>query len=74
VGETLACGTGACAAAVAAQVRGLAGRPLVVELRGGRLELDWAPGGTVRMTGPAREVAHGTIAPELLAALPPVTG
>jgi diaminopimelate epimerase len=74
VGETLACGTGACAAAVAAQVRGLAGRPLVVELRGGRLELDWAPGGTVRMTGPAREVAHGTIAPDLLAGLPPVTG
>jgi diaminopimelate epimerase len=74
VGETLACGTGACAAAVAAQVRGLAGRPLVVELRGGRLELDWAPGGTVRMTGPAREVAHGTIAPDFLAGLPPVTG
>jgi diaminopimelate epimerase len=74
VGETLACGTGACAAAVAAQMRGLAGRPLVVELRGGRLELDWAPGGTVRMTGPAREVAHGTIAPAFLAGLPPVTG
>jgi diaminopimelate epimerase len=74
VGETLACGTGACAAAVAAQVRGLARRPLVVELRGGRLELDWVPGGTVRMTGPAREVAHGTIAPDFLAGLPPVTG
>jgi diaminopimelate epimerase len=70
VGETLACGTGACAVAVAAQARGLAGRPLVVELRGGRLEFDWTPGGTVRMTGPAREVAHGTLAPELLAALP----
>jgi diaminopimelate epimerase len=67
VGETLACGTGACAVAVAAQVRGLAGRPLVIELRGGRLELDWTPGGTVRMTGPAREVAHGTLADDLLA-------
>jgi diaminopimelate epimerase len=66
VGETLACGTGACAVAVAAQVRGLAGRPLVVELRGGRLELDWTPGGTVRMTGPAREVAHGTLTDEFL--------
>jgi diaminopimelate epimerase len=73
VGETLACGTGACAVAVASQLRGLAGRPLLVELRGGPLELDWTPGGTVRMTGPAREVAHGTIAPDLLAGLPPVT-
>ena len=66
VGETLACGTGACAVAVAAQVRGLAGRPLVIELRGGRLELDWVPGGTVRMTGPAREVAHGTLTDDFL--------
>jgi diaminopimelate epimerase len=71
VGETLACGTGACAVAVAAQVRGFAGRPVVIELRGGRLELDWAPGGTVRMTGPAREVAHGTIMPDLLTAPAP---
>jgi diaminopimelate epimerase len=71
VGETLACGTGACAVAVAAQVRGLAGRSVVIELRGGRLELDWTPGGTVRMTGPAREVAHGTIAPALLSVAAP---
>ena len=68
VGETMACGTGACAVAVAAQVRGLAGHPVVIELRGGRLELDWIPGGTVRMTGPAREVAHGTLSDALLAA------
>ena len=67
VGETLACGTGACAVAVAAQVRGLSDRPVVIELRGGRLELDWTPGGTVRMTGPAREVAHGTLTEEFLA-------
>jgi diaminopimelate epimerase len=67
VGETLACGTGACAVAVAAQVKGLAGHPVVIELRGGRLELDWTPGGTVRMTGPAREVAHGTLTDDLLA-------
>ena len=73
VGETLACGTGACAVAVVAGLRGLAGHPLAVELRGGRLELDWTPGGTVRMTGPAREVAFGTLAPELLAGLPAVT-
>jgi diaminopimelate epimerase len=69
VGETLACGTGACAVAVAAQVRGLAGRPLTIELRGGRLELDWAPGGTVSMTGPAREVARGTLTDDLLASV-----
>jgi diaminopimelate epimerase len=74
VGETLACGSGACAVAVASQARGLAGRPLRVELRGGHLKLDWTPGGGVRLSGPAREVAHGTIAPDLLAGLPPVTG
>jgi diaminopimelate epimerase len=44
-------------------------RPLVVELRGGRLELDWTPGGTVRMTGPAREVAHGTLTDDFLASV-----
>jgi diaminopimelate epimerase len=69
VGETLACGTGACAVAVAAQVRGLVGHPVVIELRGGRLELDWTPGGTVRMTGPAREVAHGTLTADLLSSI-----
>jgi diaminopimelate epimerase len=74
VGETLACGSGACAVAVASQARGLAGQPLRVELRGGDLELDWMPGGGVRLSGPAREVAHGTIAPDLLAGVPPVTG
>jgi diaminopimelate epimerase len=69
VGETLACGTGACAVAVASQARGFTDGRLVIELRGGPLELEWAPGGTVRMTGPAREVAHGTLAPELLAGI-----
>jgi diaminopimelate epimerase len=66
VGETLACGTGACAGAVAAQLQGLGPERVAIDLRGGRLELAWSPGGTVRMTGPAREVAHGTLAPELL--------
>jgi diaminopimelate epimerase len=66
VGETLACGTGACAVAVASQVRCFTGRQVAIDLLGGRLELSWAPGGTVRMTGPALEVAHGTIAPDLL--------
>jgi len=69
VGETLACGTGACAVAVAAQIRDLAGHPVVIELRGGRIDLDWTPGGTVRMTGPAREVAHGTLTDAFLSSL-----
>jgi diaminopimelate epimerase len=69
VGETLACGTGACAVAVAAQVRGLTDHPVAIDLRGGRLNLDWTPGGTVRMTGPAREVAHGTLTDSFLAAV-----
>jgi diaminopimelate epimerase len=68
VGETLACGTGACAVAVAARRRGLTGDRVTVELLGGRLELAWEPGGTVSMTGPAVEVAHGTIGETLLAA------
>jgi len=71
VGETLACGTGACAVAVASQLRGFTGQEVAVELRGGRLSLAWSPGGTVRMTGPAREVAHGTMAGELLAVFDP---
>jgi diaminopimelate epimerase len=69
VGETLACGTGACAVAVASQLRGFTGKRVTVELPGGPLELEWAPGRTVRMTGPAREVAHGTLAFDLLAAI-----
>ncbi len=71
VGETLACGTGACAVAVACQVRGFTGQQVLVELRGGPLSLAWSNGGTVRMTGPAREVAHGTMAGDLLAMLDP---
>ena len=69
VGETLACGTGACAVAVAARLRGLVGEQVTVRLRGGDLRLEWAPGGGVRLTGPAREVAHGTLGEELLALL-----
>ncbi len=69
VGETLACGTGACAVAVASQTRGFTGQRVTIELLGGPLELEWARGGPVRMTGPAREVAHGTLAPDFLAAI-----
>ena len=68
-GETLACGTGACAAAVAAAVNGWCDLDVVVHLRGGDLRIRWeAPGGaeerrrgggTVFMTGPAVEVFSG---------------
>jgi diaminopimelate epimerase len=47
----------------------LTGQEVVVELRGGRLSLSWSPGGSVRMSGPAREVAYGTMTSELLADL-----
>jgi diaminopimelate epimerase len=59
-GETLACGSGACAAAVVSMLRGVAERQLVVALRGGELEIEW-PGDDahVLMTGPAAEVFTG---------------
>jgi diaminopimelate epimerase len=60
-GETLACGTGACAAAVAAARTGRAGRRVTVALRGGELVIDWAADDRVRMAGPAVEVFQGTV-------------
>lgn len=61
-GETLACGSGACAVAVTAILRGLTERALAIELRGGTLELAWpADDASVIMTGPAVEVFRGTI-------------
>ncbi len=61
-GETLACGSGACAVAVVSILRGVVDHELRVELRGGELELSWQ-GGTshVFMTGPAAEVFTGHI-------------
>jgi diaminopimelate epimerase len=59
-GETLACGTGACAAAVAAIRRGLAASPVQVHTRGGLLSIAW-DGGSVFMTGPAATVFEGEI-------------
>ena len=59
-GETLACGTGACAAVVAGLLRGLLESPVRVETRGGELEIAWAgPGTPVLMTGPAVSVFEG---------------
>lgn len=62
VGETLACGSGACAAVVAGIQRGLLDKQVVVETRGGELNVRWdGAGKPVRMTGGAVTVYEGTI-------------
>lgn len=59
-GLTRACGTGACATAVAAIRRGLVQSPVRVSLPGGDLVISWEPGGTIEMSGPATESFRGT--------------
>ena len=62
VGETLACGTGACAAVVSGQLRGLLGPDVQVNLPGGSLRIEWhGEGQPVMMTGPASTVFEGHI-------------
>ena len=62
VGETLACGTGACAAAVTGILRGALDSPVAVHTRGGELRIAWAGAGrAVLMTGPAEAVFDGEI-------------
>jgi diaminopimelate epimerase len=58
-GETLACGTGACAATVASVLNGKTERMVTVHLLGGDLEIEWAEDDHVYMTGPAVEVFRG---------------
>lgn len=58
-GETQACGTGACAAAVAGVLNGLTERTVLCHLPGGDLTLEWSEQGDVLMTGPATEVFTG---------------
>ena len=65
-GVTLACGSGACAVAVATAQRGLTGRRVVMDLDGGTLEADWRDDG-VWLTGPVAEVFTGTLSAEALA-------
>lgn len=60
-GETLACGTGACATRVAAALTGRSGRRGPVRLKGGELLVDWTGGGAVMMTGPAAQSFSGTL-------------
>ena len=59
-GETLACGSGACAVAVVSILRGVVDRSVTIELRGGELAIEWpSDDAHVRMTGPAAEVYTG---------------
>jgi diaminopimelate epimerase len=60
-GETMACGTGASAAVVALNIKGLTRRNITVHLPGGALFIDWADDNHVYMTGPAVEVFEGII-------------
>jgi diaminopimelate epimerase len=67
VGITRACGTGACAALVAAARRGLAHRRAEVVLDGGALEIEWLENGHVLMTGPVATSFSGSFDPASLA-------
>lgn len=60
-GLTLACGTGACATAVAAISRGLAASPVEVHLPGGTLTIAWEAGSSIHMSGPATHVFSGEV-------------
>lgn len=64
-GVTLACGSGACAAAVAAHLRGLTGRTVELVVDGGVLRVDWRDDG-VWLSGPVAYVFEGVLAPALL--------
>jgi len=61
VGETLACGTGACASVVAGSLNGKTLRKVTVHLRGGDLNIEWADNNRLLMTGPAEEVFEGKL-------------
>jgi diaminopimelate epimerase len=65
-GETLACGTGACASAVAAILTKRAESPVTVDMTGGSLTVSWAPGEPIRMRGGATHVFEGELDLEAL--------
>jgi diaminopimelate epimerase (EC 5.1.1.7) len=67
-GLTLACGSGACAALVNANRRGLADRRGEIEMDGGILTITWREDNHVLMEGPVAMTCQGTLAPELLPA------
>lgn len=61
VGETQACGTGACAVAVASRIVRQTARTVNVDVPGGRLVVEWEPGQSVRLTGPAETAFIGEL-------------
>jgi diaminopimelate epimerase len=62
VGETRACGTGACAAAVVGRHLGLLGHDVEVRMPGGTLSVHWGgPGQSVWLTGPAERAFEGRV-------------
>ena len=65
VGITQACGSGACATVVAANLRGLTGRRATVEVDGGELVIEWLRNGHVTMTGPVATSFAGELSAEL---------
>jgi len=67
-GETRACGTGACATAIAAMRRGMTDRAVTVTLTGGPLRIEWGPDNRITMTGPASESFRGTFDPAVYGA------
>ncbi len=69
-GLTRACGTAACAAAVAAARKRLTDRQVTVELPGGALFIDWTADGHILMSGPAELEFEGTLGPEVLSRAP----
>jgi diaminopimelate epimerase len=75
-GETWGCGTGACAAGVAAVLHGYAPEdaPIAIDSKGGELLIRWKPGSEIRMTGPAEFVYEGAypLDPSSIAGSPPV--
>ena len=66
-GVTLACGSGVCAVTVAANLRGLTGRSVQIDVDGGMLEVDWREDG-VWLTGPTAHPFDGVLSPEFVAA------
>ena len=65
-GETLACGTGACASMVACCLNDLTDRNVCVELLGGKLDIEWSNDNHVYMTGPAVSVFEGELYEEVI--------
>lgn len=63
-GETLACGTGACASAIASMLNDKVSRKVTVHLRGGDLFIEWMGDNKVFLTGPAEEVYEGKVNPD----------